>query len=169
MAIGIERRDQDDDNVLQDGEDPGLVRRGQRMQQLVRRLGAADLRGMNAGADRDDCLVRRGQGPRLFRRQRPRIGQPLVRRPDPREVPDVLGSADDRGDGPVAFSRSAEVDELDAIGRRRHLLEVAIDRLRGRQLPIGAHAEPEVRLGSENGREDLRGRSRNTQRGQDRW
>ncbi len=139
------------------------------MQQLVRGLGAADLRGMNAGADRDDCLVRRGQRPRLFRRQRPRIGQPLVRRPDPREIPDVLGSADDRGDGAVAFGRAAEVDELDAIGRRRDLLEVAIDGLGRRQLPIGAHAEPEVRLGSENGSEDLRCRGRNAQRGQDCW
>ena len=102
-------------------------------------------------------------------RQRARIGQPLVRRPDPREVLDVLRCADDGGDRAVAFGRAPEVDELHAIGCRGDLLEVALDRVGRRQLPVGAHPESEVRLGRENRRENLlRRRGRDAERGQNR-
>jgi hypothetical protein len=64
----------------------------------------------------------------------------------------------------MALGGAADVNQLDTVGRGGDLLEVAFDRVRGRQLPIGAHPEPEVRLGGE----QLLSSGRDAQRGQDR-
>ena len=63
-----------------------------------------------------------------------------------REVLDVLGGADDRGDRPVSFRGPADVDHGDAIRSRRDELEVRLDVGGGGELAIAAHAEPEMRL-----------------------
>ena len=129
----------------------------------------ADLGGVDAGADGDDRLVRRRELPRLVGRERARIGQPLVGRPNPLEIPDVLRRADDGGDRAVALGRRPRSTSFDAIGCGGDELEVALDGVGRRQLAVGAHPEAEVRLGRENRRENLlRRRGRDADRGQNR-
>ena len=46
----------------------------------------------------------------------------------------------------MAFGRRAEIDDLDAIRCGRDELEVFLDGVRRREVPIGAHAEAEMRF-----------------------
>ena len=98
MTVGIEQRDDDHDDVLENVQRAGIVRRREREEQLVGRLRRADFRRVNARADRHDRLLRRSQAFGLVRRQRARIGQSLIGGANRLEIPDVLRRADDRGE-----------------------------------------------------------------------
>ena len=132
--------------LFEDGQRLGIGASRERIQQVAGGLAPADLRRVNAVADREHDLVRGSNAPRLVRRQRARIGQALVRRADIREALNVLGGTDDRGDRAMTFGRPADVGDDDAIRSRGHQLEVRLDVGSGGDLTIGAHAEPEVRL-----------------------
>ena len=61
MAVRIERRDQDDDDVLQDVEGRRIGGGGQLVEQLVGRLRRADFGGVDAAADGEHRLLRRAR------------------------------------------------------------------------------------------------------------
>ena len=119
VAVGVERRNQNDHDVPEHVAGGGVARRGQRIEQLVGRLRRADFGCVYAAASGGDGLVRmRADGPR-----RP---EACVDPPDadwPRGcvgVSDVVGRADDGGDGAVTLGGGTEVDDLDAVRLRRH-------------------------------------------------
>ena len=82
MAVRIERRDQDEDDVLQNVERVGIAGRRERIQQLVGGLRGPHFRRMDAAANGEDRLVRGHDLTRLVGRERSRIRQTLVRRAD---------------------------------------------------------------------------------------
>ena len=90
VAVGIEHRDDDDDEVVEVMK-RGFVRsRRQRVEKFHGGLGRADFRRVDARADRDDGLVRRCQPFRVLFRRQSRIGKLLIGRADLVEVADVL-------------------------------------------------------------------------------
>lgn len=120
----------------------------QRVQQFYGCLGCADFGRVDARADRDDGLVRRRQAPRVVLRERAWIGELLVGGADLIEIADVRRRRDDGRRGAMAFGRRAEIDERDAIRRRRECLEVLVDVVSGRDLAVAARAETELSLGT---------------------
>jgi hypothetical protein len=126
------------------------------MQQLWRRLGRADLGGMNAHAERDDHRLAFNQclGGRLV--QRPRVRQPQGVGADLFKPSDILWRRNHGRDQSPAFGGGTGVDQLDAVGRGRDGLEVTLEAWPVGQFSIGAHPEPERRFGRLDGRRRLR-------------
>ena len=152
VAVGIERREDDHDRRVQRSRDLGIVGRGEQVQQLGRRLRAANLGGVNAHADRHDhrLLVDDGGGGLIV--ERPRIGQAKRVGANLIEARDVVGRRDDRGDELAAFGGRTGIDELDAIGRGGDGFEIALQRRPVGELAIGAHPEAERGLRCLDGR-----------------
>ena len=158
MAVGIERRDQDDDDVAAGRRAwPESVGRGERVEQLVGRLGRADLRRVDArrrwrAPPSASPASRRASSGESVRGSASRW---LVVA-DAIEVPDVLRRADDRGDRAMALGRRPDVDDLHAIGLRGDELEsTARSRRRWRACRSAPMRKPKMRFG----RRDLRRRA----------
>jgi hypothetical protein len=147
MAIRVERRDQNDDDVVEDAEGVWVASRREPVEQVVRGLRRADFRCVDAAANGDDGLVRRRDRPGFVGRKGARICQPLVGRADSIEISYVLGRADDGGGRSMALGGGAEVDHLHAVRLRCHRLEVLLDTISCRQPAGRAHAKAEVRFG----------------------
>src|SRR5205823_4455680 len=118
----------------------------ERVEQLVGRLRGADLRRMDAAADREDGFARGREPARLVWWKRTRIREPLIRRTNLIEVPDVLRGADDRRDRPMSLRRRSDVGDFHAVGFGGREIEVFFDRLGGGELAVGAHPESEKGL-----------------------
>ncbi len=146
MAVWIQGRNQDDDNVVQDVERVRVARGGELIEQLGHGLAAADFGGMDARADRDDGRMGGGQAFSLARRQRPWIREPLVRCADLGEVRRVFRGADDRRDRAMACRRAAEIEDADAVARGGDPLEIPLDLHDGRDLAIRADRKTELRF-----------------------
>jgi hypothetical protein len=156
VAVGIERRENDHDRRIQRSSDLGLVGGGEQVKELGRRLRAADLRRVDAHADRNNRRLPfddRGGG--LFV-EGPRIGQAKCVGANLIEAGDVFGRRDDRGDELAALRCRTGVDELDPIGRGGDGFEIALQRRPVGELAVGAHAEAECGLGCLDGRRRLR-------------
>ena len=101
---------------------------------------------MNAAADHEHGLVRRRDPTGILRRKRPRVGEPLVVRPDLGELRDVLRRADDGGDGRVALGRRTDVHDRHAIRTFVNQREVSFDISCRSELPIRPHPKSKMRL-----------------------
>ena len=142
VAIGVERREKNEHHAAEHAERLRVVARRQRMQQLVGRLGRADLRCVNARTNGDDDRVASRNRPRVGLGDAARIGEPQVRRANLLQSCDVLGRGNDRRDQPVAVGRWSRVDQLHAIGFSGNRLEVLLNLGPAGQLPILAHPKP---------------------------
>ncbi len=146
VAIGVQHRDDDHDEMLQLGQRRLVGRRGQRVEKLSRRLCRADFRCVNTRADGDDGRLGGRQPPRFVVRDAARIGESLIRRANLFEVADIFRRGDDCCDRAVAVRGGAEINDLDAIGGGRDCLEILLDVVGGRELSVAAEAEPEPRF-----------------------
>jgi hypothetical protein len=146
LAVRVERRDQDEHHVLEHGERCRVGGGGERVEQLAGGLRRTDLRRVDARADRDDHLLGGGEPQRLVAIELARIGEAHVGCADLVEVAQVHRRADHRGDRPVSLGGGSEVDQGDTVRLRVDEREVALDRVRCRQVPIAAEPEPEVRV-----------------------
>jgi hypothetical protein len=147
VPVGIERWEQDQHDLAEHPSRLGVARGRQVVEELVGRLCRTDLRRVDARADGDDDRLGVGELERLLLRDRSRIRQLLVRGLDGVEPYQILRSGDDRADEPIAVGRRAGVNQLHAIGRGGHRLEVLLNLGPRGQLPIGAHAETKEGLG----------------------
>ena len=68
MAVGIEHRNQNQNDVLQDVRRGGVGRRRQPVQQLVGGLSGTDFRGVDAASDGEHGFVLSRDSVRVFRR-----------------------------------------------------------------------------------------------------
>ena len=84
VAVRVEGRDQQDHGLPQERQRGGIGRRSQLVQQLVRGLGGANLRRVDAHPDGDDCRLRLEEASGLGGRERPRIGQSQTVGPESR-------------------------------------------------------------------------------------
>ena len=113
------------------------------MQQLGRRLRAANLGRVNAHADRDDRRLPVDDGGGGLLVEGARIGQAKCVGANLIEARDVVGRRDDRGDELAAFGCRTGIDELDAIGGGGDGLEIPLQRRPVGELAVGAHPEAE--------------------------
>ena len=73
MTVGVERGDQDEDDVSQDGEDRRILRGRQGVEELVGGLGGADLGRVDARPDGHDSRLGRREARGFARRERSRM------------------------------------------------------------------------------------------------
>ena len=148
MSVGIQHRNDDDDEALQLVDRRLVAGRGQRVEELGSGLRRAYFGRVDACADGDDGFVRRGQPPRFVDGERAWVGELLVGRANLFEVADVVRGGDDCRDRTMAFGRGADVHELDAIGRGCDRLKIFLDVVGSRESAIDSKAEPELRVRS---------------------
>jgi hypothetical protein len=75
MAVGIERRKEEKNYVIERAGDFRIVRGGEGVQQFRRGLRGRDFRGVNAHAERHDHRLALGDGARRRFVERPRVGE----------------------------------------------------------------------------------------------
>src|SRR5437879_4205150 len=114
------------------------------MKQLDRCLRCAYFCRVDAAADGDDDLVRRGEPAGVGSVERAWIGQTLVVEADLLEVADVLGRRHDGRERSMPVGRGSEVSEPDAIRNGGNRLEVLLDGLGRRELAVVSDAEAEM-------------------------
>ena len=129
LAVGIDRRPKEEDHVVEDLLHRRIVRlRQQLVRELRRVLRPGDLAGVQAAADVDEDLALTGKAPCR------RVGETLGVRDAHVDLAVViqlrvvLRRCDDRRSPWPPERRRPDVDQVDAIARRRQLLEV-VDRL----------------------------------------
>ena len=152
LAVGIERRHQQEDDVVEHLFDGGGVAGGEVVDQFQHHLRGADFGGVDVVGDEDDGLagaedfVALGVGGRaaLEVELTFQVLQ-LV------EIAQVFGGADFQEDERIAVGGGAEVAKLDAVGAVGDGLHVLDDLVPANQLFIAADAEAEILLGALHG------------------
>ena len=148
LPVGIDRRPEEQNDVVENRLVAGIVGvREQLVGEERRVLRPGDLRCVEPAADvHYDFPVARD--PMGFGVGQPiGMGEPHVRAPNLIEVGQVVGRRDE-GDGEgAAESRFADVDELDAIGRRREAAKVGDRLFVIEQLVVGADGEAKRGVG----------------------
>ena len=146
VAVGIERREEDQHHVAQRAEHLGIVRGRERVQQLRRRLRRGDLGRVNAHADRDDDRLALADGRRRGLVQGARIGEAQAIEANLFEPGEVFRGGHHRGNQPSSAGGRPGIDDVDAIRSRGERLEVALQAWPVGELAIRAHAESEERF-----------------------
>ena len=154
VAVRVQRRHEDDDDPIEQLDGARVIRGGQFVQQIVCRLRGADFAGVDAAPDGDNRLRAAHHAlPFAFVTQLPRVGEQPVAGLQRRQVLDVLRRADDGADDAAALGGGPDIDQFDAGRGGGNCFEVLRDRRPVSEPPVGAHLEPEERLG----RRHLRG------------
>ena len=152
-AVGIERGDEDEDDVVEDRPDFRRVARRHVEGQLHRHLRGANFRGMHRARDGDDRLAFGDQPFGLLRREPAGIGESSGDFLVAIELRQILGRADRDAQKRLHQRCLPDDVDLEPVGRLAEVVEVAGDLLPVGELIVIADAKPEILLG----RLDLRG------------
>ena len=141
LAVGIDRGPKEEDDVIEDLLDRRIRRslREQLVSELRRVLGSSRFRRMQPAADVHDHLAFARKSVGFFVRKPRRMREPHVDLPIVIELRVILRRCDDCH-GPFAAKRGlADIQKVDAVARRRQLLEIFDGLFIIEHLAIGAN------------------------------
>ncbi len=154
LAVGVDGRREEDNDVVEDlRRIEGSPARHQVVCELERHLAGGDLRGMQAAGDEQDGLALAAQPAGVFGREPGSVSQLAGDLPVGIELGQVGLGADDGHDQRLLERSRADVQDLDPGRLRGQRLEIGLDLVVVRKLPVGPDLESEkgfrARLGGQ--------------------
>ncbi len=156
LAVGIQARHEDEDDVVQDLAHARRVVGGQAVHQVEHHLRGADLGRVDVARHQDDELGGTEDLVALGRRRDAALEvEPTLELLDPVDVSQRVRRADLDGDEAVASGRLPQFADPDARRALGHRLQVGDDLVPAGQLVVGADREAEELLRRRNGGGEL--------------